>query len=262
MQEGRANAEKLFDYLVKCIEQEGIDFYKKFKVKEIVYISEKYKEINKINSSSYRYAIKSMFSSQRKNIDGEERDYFVFINKEIPNEIKDSSNKGDRSLDAYLEEELYINDKYIKKQASIVAENLVKAGKNEKDFIEFINSSTDIKLEGKKSFKIDDVYISVDNYFEYDNRKIYVEIDSGNMAKLIVGQYILLNSLNNFGDDSIFLIVHYYKGYNAERTNKNLGYVNKNILKGLGVKFLAIDIDTFKYNVKNKGLNSLVNEYC
>lgn len=56
-----------------------------------------------------------------------------------------------------------------------------------------------------------------------------MEIDSGNEAKLLAGQYILLNALydksicNNYSiENVVFLVIHYYKGYEPERTKKTI----------------------------------------
>ena len=98
------------------------------------------------------------------------------------------------------------------------------AGDNEKAFRGRMNG----KIKGKLSLKSDEnVYISVDGHFEYENKLYLVEIDSGNQAKLLAGQYILLNVLWNdikieetsyAIENCIFLVVHYYDSYNSDRT--------------------------------------------
>ena len=56
------------------------------------------------------------------------------------------------------------------------------AGDNEKDFKERMNG----RIKEKLSFKSNEnVYISVDGHFEYENKLYLVEIDSGNQAKLL-----------------------------------------------------------------------------
>ena len=46
------------------------------------------------------------------------------------------------------------------------------------------------------------------------------------MAKLIVGQYVLLNQLyKDSKENTQFLVIHYYNNYNKERTIKNLNLI-------------------------------------
>lgn len=95
-------------------------------------------------------------------------------------------------------------------------------------------------LSGKKRYVLkldgfDRVETSVDETIQLpDGRTILIEIDSGNMAKLLAGQYALLNGL--CGADrtkTLFLVVQYYverkngchKPYAAHRTLKNLNAI-------------------------------------
>lgn len=133
-----------------------------------------------------------------------------------------------------------------------------KAGDNEADFKKFIRENTDLNLKGKKSFTGENTYISGDEYFEYNGKKVYVEIDSGNMAKLIAGQYILLNILGEFDKDSMFLVIHYYANYNYQRTKNVLECVNKNALDNKGIKFIALHINQFKKLVKAGNLKTVI----
>lgn len=104
-----------------------------------------------------------------------------------------------------------------------------KAAENEADFRKRMAG----QLKGKKRYsrKIEGetIEISVDFHFEHKGKLYLVEIDSANEAKLLVGQYCLLNKL--FDEDSyeksdvVFVVVHYYKNYAPERTLKNLGFV-------------------------------------
>ncbi|WP_230836303.1 hypothetical protein, partial [Vibrio campbellii] len=90
------------------------------------------------------------------------------------------------------------------------------AGKNEKLFVEKFESEFGAgSLGGKKSFDnnrrgSDKVSISVDQSIDLeDGTTILIEIDSANMAKLLVGQYVLLNGLiTNKKKQYIFLVVH------------------------------------------------------
>ena len=104
------------------------------------------------------------------------------------------------------------------------------------------------RIKEKLSFKNDeDVYISVDGHFEYEDKLYLVEIDSGNQAKLLAGQYILLNVLwkdikieekSYAMDNCIFLVVHYYDNYNTDRTTNVLSEL-KNDLE-LSLSFMIL----------------------
>lgn len=104
-----------------------------------------------------------------------------------------------------------------------------------------------LQLNGKRRFVQDDVEISVDESFTYDKRDYYVEIDSSNMAKLLAGQYMLLNELiPRLSSPPFFLVVHMYNGYNPERTLKNLRLLNRNLYGGTGIEFGAMHFDEFE----------------
>lgn len=118
------------------------------------------------------------------------------------------------------------------------------AGDNEKDFKERMSGRMKEKLSFKSNEK---VYISVDGHFEYENKLYLVEIDSGNQAKLLAGQYILLNVLWNdikieetsyAIENCIFLVVHYYDSYNSDRTINVLSKLKKEL--ELNLPFMVI----------------------
>ena len=121
-----------------------------------------------------------------------------------------------------------------------------KAGSNEDKFQRNVGGC--VKLEGKVVFKSKngDVSISVDQSFTIDGKTYLVEVDSANMAKLLVGQYTLLCALNpDDVDRYVFLVVHYYKGYNPDRTMNNLREINRLVFKDKGMKFLVIHASQF-----------------
>ncbi|WP_199054197.1 hypothetical protein [Aquitalea sp. ASV15] len=123
-----------------------------------------------------------------------------------------------------------------------------KAGKNEKRFVDLAQQKiTDIRLTGKQRFTIKDVEISADQSLTDNGIHYLVEVDSGNMAKLLVGQYVLLNQLyNQEKGKAFFLVVHTYKNYNPQRTIKNLSLINEQLYAGTGIKFGAMHIDTLQ----------------
>lgn len=129
------------------------------------------------------------------------------------------------------------------------------AGKNERLFEATFPFPKDLK--GKLIFKSQDydVQISVDNHLELPEQNLTVlfEIDSANAAKLIVGQYVLLNELLTDPEKYILVILHYYKGYNIERTVHNLNLVNNQLYQGRGLRFRVFLPDEFMLLAKEPG---------
>lgn len=125
-----------------------------------------------------------------------------------------------------------------------------KAGDNETTFIDFFKFKYgQNSLDGKKSYRDmdSDVQISVDQSFIANNRTILIEIDSGNMAKLLVGQYVLVNEISELKpENTVFVVIHFYKGYNPERTKKNLNLVSNNLYEGNSIPHCALTFSDFK----------------
>lgn len=117
-----------------------------------------------------------------------------------------------------------------------------RAGENELRFAAAIRAKApEVALQGKRRFVSGNVEISVDQSLLYEDREYLIEIDSGNMAKLLVGQYVLLNQLHTQRQKPpFFLVVHTYKRYNPERTLTNLQLVNEQVFCGNGIPFGAI----------------------
>jgi uncharacterized protein YxeA len=129
---------------------------------------------------------------------------------------------------------------------------LSKAGENEKKFKElFSDEPLANLLKGSQTYKNQDadVSISVDEMIEVGGKKILFEIDSGNYAKLLVGQYVLLNEIIDDPKDLLFVIVHYYKGYNGDRTHKNLEFINEKLYNNKGIKFKVYTAATFQLEI-------------
>ena len=133
------------------------------------------------------------------------------------------------------------------------------AGDNEKLFIELMTKKFGENcLSGKKTFKLKlDGYqkatISVDESFSTTNKTILIEIDSGNMAKLLAGQYALLNGMYNWDkSNTLFLVVHYYRDsktgklYSPERTLKNLNAIQQFNPEDDWIPYNAFNIKGFK----------------
>lgn len=114
-----------------------------------------------------------------------------------------------------------------------------KAGANERIVAELLTKAG-IHLRGKRRFKNGNVVISVDQCFQHGGTEYLLEVDSGNMAKLLVGQYVLLNELYTPRPKStVFLVLHTYKNYNPDRTLQNLRLVNQQLYAGEGLYFGA-----------------------
>ncbi|QHF52454.1 MULTISPECIES: hypothetical protein [unclassified Pseudomonas] len=121
------------------------------------------------------------------------------------------------------------------------------AGSNEKKFKELMSRTLDVKLLGKRKFVCGNVQISVDESLEHDGIEYLIEIDSANMAKLLVGQYVLLNQLHTSREKSpFFLIVHTYKKFNPQRTLRNLELINQQLYRGEGIEFGAVHFEALQ----------------
>lgn len=137
------------------------------------------------------------------------------------------------------------------------------AGDNEKKFSDIlIKKLGNNALGGKRTyFSVFDGYsekvsISVDQtLFLSDGTSILIEVDSGNYAKLLVGQYALLNGMYD-GDhgNTLFLVVHCYKAaakgdakeYSPVRTMKNLNAIQKINPQIVWMPYAAVTLSQFE----------------
>lgn len=133
-----------------------------------------------------------------------------------------------------------------------------RAGDNERRFRELCARGNGVQLLGKRRFATGDVNISVDESLLHKGTEYLVEVDSGNMAKLLVGQYVLLNQLYRpRPHQPFFLVVHTYGSrgrgegvqsrslsYNPARTVNNLQLVNQQLYGGNGIPFAAVHLDS------------------
>ncbi|MBO5907375.1 MAG: hypothetical protein J6Q85_04420 [Clostridia bacterium] len=129
----------------------------------------------------------------------------------------------------------------------------MSAGDNEKNFRMRMTGNIKSKISFKHKDSKSNVYISVDGHFEYNGRLYLVEVDSGNEAKLLAGQYILLNSIYKQDviegrmyapKDCVFLVIHFYNDYNVERTKNVLSFLKNKL--NLEISFLAIHQENIK----------------
>lgn len=130
------------------------------------------------------------------------------------------------------------------------------AGDNERLFKGLIRERFGEILQGKQTWRNpppNTVSISVDETIETTDYRLLIEIDSGNYAKLLVGQYMLINALNGDGINhrkDIFVVVHYngvngISPFNPERTRMNLRFCNQTFLSGDGIPFLVFNLRGF-----------------
>lgn len=71
---------------------------------------------------------------------------------------------------------------------------------------------------------IDNLNVSVDFIWKEKDLTFLFEIDSYNAAKIIFGEYVLLNQVKAYKSNCILVIIHCYKNYNVKRTKKYLDY--------------------------------------
>ncbi|MEP6262736.1 MAG: hypothetical protein ABJ092_14265 [Gillisia sp.] len=135
-----------------------------------------------------------------------------------------------------------------------------KAGSREKQFQDLISLVDSEILKGKIDFGHNsNVYVSVDESIEFEDKIFLIEIDASNMAKLVAGQFTLLNLLKNKQNKNsinrincacekelIFLVVHCYgqgsKVYNPQRSLKNFKFIAESCFPE-GLRFGSVHMD-------------------
>lgn len=129
------------------------------------------------------------------------------------------------------------------------------AGDNEKIFRKLVSDKFGEGLfSGKRNYslKLDDqekVSISVDESISFpDGGELLIEIDSGNAAKIIVGQYFLLNGLyDKAREDAAFVVIHFHtdkgRDFNPARTMNNLKAAQSLSESETWIKYNALHIN-------------------
>jgi hypothetical protein len=95
-----------------------------------------------------------------------------------------------------------------------------------------------------------EIKTSVDFKFKLGKVNFLFEVDSNNVAKIIFGQYLLLNKVKNLPENPFLIIIHCYKGYNPKRTNKHLNYAKE--VYNCRIPYIAITNDEWIKIIKNK----------
>lgn len=154
---------------------------------------------------------------------------------------------------------------------------MAEAGENEKHFQGLITDKFGANiLAGKKRYTLkldgfDLVETSVDeSILLEDGRVVLIEVDSGNMAKLLAGQYALLNGLcNDDRNKTLFLVVHYYvdrkinrnRPYSPHRTLKNLNAIQHFDPAKEWLPYNAVHVqDLEKMIMKEESITALINQ--
>lgn len=135
-----------------------------------------------------------------------------------------------------------------------------KAGTREKQFQSLIAKVDPEILKGKIDFGHNsNVYVSVDESIEFEDKIFLIEIDASNMAKLVAGQFTLLNLLKNKQNKNskkridcacekelIFLVVHCYgrgkNAYKPYRSLKNFKFISESCFPE-GLRFGSVHMD-------------------
>ena len=101
---------------------------------------------------------------------------------------------------------------------------------NEKRILNKLNDTYSLNLQKSSSGKIkDDLQVSVDFIWDLEGYKILFEVVSYNVAKIVFGQYVLLNHTNEYKKNSILIVIHCYKNYNKQRTEKYLNFAKEKL---------------------------------
>jgi hypothetical protein len=129
---------------------------------------------------------------------------------------------------------------------------------NEKRILSKLNQTYSLDLEKSTSGKIkDDLQVSVDFIWEINGVKILFEVDSYNAAKIVFGQYVLLNHTKEYQNNCILIVIHCYKKYNIERTEKYLKFAQEKLK--CKIPFLVFnELDWIQF-IKSKSKQQFIN---
>jgi hypothetical protein len=128
--------------------------------------------------------------------------------------------------------------------------------KNETNLRNDLSKKLDINLY-KSDFDLvsDNIKTSVDFKLNIGDTNFLFEVDSNNVAKIIFGQYLLLNKAKNLPENPFLIIIHCYKGYNIERTKKHLKYAKE--VYGCFIPYITFTEEDWIKNTENKSRDNL-----
>lgn len=96
---------------------------------------------------------------------------------------------------------------------------------NEKTIFKELVKKYNLNIEkSKPGVVFGELNVSVDFIWKEKDLTFLFEIDSYNAAKIIFGEYVLLNQVKAYKSNCILVIIHCYKNYNVKRTEKYLDY--------------------------------------
>lgn len=129
---------------------------------------------------------------------------------------------------------------------------------NEKRILSKLNQTYSLDLEKSTSGKIkDDLEVSVDFIWEINGIKILFEVDSYNAAKIVFGQYVLLNHTKEYQNNSILIVIHCFKNYNIKRTEKYLNFAEEKLK--CKIPFLVFNELDWSQFIKSKSKQQFIN---
>jgi hypothetical protein len=129
---------------------------------------------------------------------------------------------------------------------------------NEKRILNKLNQTYNLYLEKCASGKIeDDLQVSVDFIWELNGIRILFEVDSYNAAKIVFGQYVLLNHTKEYQNNCILIVIHCYKNYNLQRTKKYLDFAQEKLK--CKIPFLVFNESEWSQFIKSKTKQQFIN---
>jgi len=128
--------------------------------------------------------------------------------------------------------------------------------KNETRIRENLSKLLHVKTEKAAFYYLtESIKTSVDFKLDLGDVNFLFEVDSNNVAKIIFGQYVLLNKTKNLPPNPFFIVIHCYKKYNVERTIKHLNYAREAF--GCTIPFAVLTENEWIKNTHNKSQTEL-----
>lgn len=123
--------------------------------------------------------------------------------------------------------------------------------KNETRIRENLSKSLHVKTEKATFYHLtESIKTSVDFKLNLGDINFLFEVDSNNVAKIIFGQYLLLNRAKDLPKNPFFIVIHCYKKYNVERTIKHLNYAR--VAFTCSIPFAVLTENEWIKNTHNK----------
>ena len=128
--------------------------------------------------------------------------------------------------------------------------------KNETRIRDNLSKSLQIKTEKATFYHLtESIKTSVDFKLSISDSNLLFEVDSNNVAKIIFGQYLLLNRARDLPKNPFFIVIHCYKKYNVERTIKHLNYAR--VAFACSIPFAVLTENEWIKNTHNKSQTEL-----